>query len=123
MRRSRRRRFQTPGEVAQALTPFFKTGSAPVKGATGEVSQAGEPEAKQPTRGAVSVPARPAVERAPEPVSEARKPAPRQHGSILEGLIDLGKPEPLFDTMLDGIPRAAVPKPSQRSPSPLVDYG
>ena len=112
------RRFQTPGEVAQALTPFFKKGSAPVKGATAEISQAGEPEAKQPTPGAVSVPPRPAQERTPAPVSEARKPAPTQSGSIPEGLIDLGEPEPLFDTMLDGIPRAAVPKPSQRAPRP-----
>ena len=110
------RRFQTPGEVAQALTPFFKKGSVAVKGAKPEISQAGQPEAKQATPGAVSVPPRPAAERTPAPVSAARKPAPTQPGSILEGLIDLRETEPLFDTMLDGTPPAAAPKPSQRAP-------
>ena len=112
------RRFQTPGEVAQALTPFFKKGSVAVTGANPEISQAGQPDAKQATPGAVSVPTRPATERTPAPVSEARKPAPTRPGSILEGLIDLGEREPLFDRMLDGIPPAAVPKPSQRAPRP-----
>ena len=118
MAKEPRRRFQTPGEVAQALTPFFKKGSAPVKGATTEISQAGEPEAKQPMRGAVSVPPRPAVERAPAPVSEARKPGPRQQGSILEGLIDLRQTEPLFDTILDTPGPVAVPEASRQTPRP-----
>ena len=95
------RRFQTPGEVAQALTPFFKKGSVTVKGANPEVSQVGQPEATQSTPGAVSVPTRPAMERTPAPVSEARKPAPTQPGSILEGLIDIRETQPLFDRILD----------------------
>ena len=45
------RRFQTPGEVAQALTPFFKTGGMAVKGANPEISQAGQLEAEESTPG------------------------------------------------------------------------
>ncbi len=52
------RRFQTPGEVAQALVPFFKKGSAAARGANAEFSQAGQPDAKPATPGAVSVPTR-----------------------------------------------------------------
>jgi hypothetical protein len=115
------RRFQTPGEVAQALTPFFKTGSAPPRKATAEVSWARQPEAKQPALGADAVPPRPSVETAP--VFDARKPVPTTPGSILNGLIDLGEPKPLFDTMLDGIPRAAVPagKRASRQWPPRID--
>ena len=102
------RRFQTPGEVAQALTPFFKKGSVAVTGASPEISQAGQPDAKQATPDTVSVPPRPAQERTPAPVSEPGKPAPTQSGSIPEGLIDLGEREPLFDTVLDGIHPAEV---------------
>ena len=116
------RRFQTPGEVAQVLTPFFKKGNVASTGSKPEFSQAGQPDAKQATPGAVSVPPRPARERMPAPVSEPGKPAPTQSGSIPEGLIDRGEREPLFDTMLDGIHQAEVPKRSQR-PSPLVDTG
>ena len=112
------RRFQTPGEVAQALVPFFKKGSAAVRGANAEFSQAGQPDAKPATPGAVSVPTRPTTETTPAPFSEARKPDPSRQGSIPEGLIDLGEREPLFDTMLDGIHPAEVPKPSQRAPRP-----
>ncbi len=111
------RRFQTPGEVAQALTPFFKKGSAALTGANAEFSQAGQPNAKPATPGAVSIPTRPATETMPAPFSDARKPGPSRQGSIPEGLIDLGEREALFDTMLDGIPRTAVTKPSQQ---PLV---
>ena len=50
------RRFETPGQVAQALTPFFKKGSVVRTGASPEISQAGRPDAKQATPGAVSVP-------------------------------------------------------------------
>ncbi len=109
------RRFQTPGEVAQALTPFFKKGSAALTGASPEISQAGQPDAKQATPGAVSVPTRPATERAPSPVSEARKPTPTQPGSIQEGLIDLRETEPLFDTVLDAPLPVASPPASRRN--------
>ncbi len=112
------RRFQTPGEVAQALTPFFKKGNVASTGSKPEFSQAGQPDAKQATPGAVSVPPRPARERMPAPVSEPGKPSPTQSDSIPEGLIDRGEREPLFDTMLDGIHPAEVPKRSQRARRP-----
>ena len=63
------RRFQTPGEVAQALTPFFKKGNAASMGPKSEVSQAGQPEAKQATAGAVSVPAQSGTSMPPPSVS------------------------------------------------------
>ena len=103
------RRFQTPGDVARALTPFFKTGGVAAKGANPEISQAGQLEAEESTLGAVSAPLRPATERTPAAASEVRNPAPPQPGSILAGLIDLRETEPLFDKVLDtGLPVAAL---------------
>ena len=95
------RRFQTPGEVAQALMPFFKKVGVADKGVNPEISQVSEPIKKKSTPRAIPVPTPTATEAAPAPVSEARKPAPTQPGSILEGLIDLGETEPLFDRNLD----------------------
>src|SRR5262249_54484988 len=42
------RRFQTPGEVAQALTPFFKKANAAYKSLKLDVSQAGQTNAGRP---------------------------------------------------------------------------
>ena len=90
------RRFQTPGEVAQALTPFFRKGSvAPVR-STSEISQAGQPEVGKATAGAGAVPAQ----------SRERT----QLRSIPERLIDLGEQNPSFDTMLDGTASKAAPE-------------
>jgi formylglycine-generating enzyme required for sulfatase activity/serine/threonine protein kinase len=95
------RRFQTPGEVARALTPFFKKGGVAVKGVDPEVSQMGQPEATHSTPATPSAPSRPAVR---------RTPAPLQPGSILEGLVDLRETDPLFDKVLDTpLPVAALP--------------
>ncbi len=51
------RRFQEPREVAQALTPFFKKGSIGFKGATPEISQAGQESPAAPEPGKTSPPA------------------------------------------------------------------
>jgi len=50
------RRFQTPSEVAQALTPFFKNGAAAFKAPTSDVSQADSSSAARPLTGRVSPP-------------------------------------------------------------------
>ncbi len=107
------RRFQEPREVAQALTPFFKKGSVAFKGATPDISQAGQDEAKPAMAGAVSTSTRPSTEMMPAPASVGKKPAPTPPGSILEGLIDVGGKDPLFDTLLDRTPPAATVKPSE----------
>lgn len=56
------RRFQTPGEVAQALTPYFKKANAAFKSPKADVSQAGQTNAGQLMRGAVSTPTQPATD-------------------------------------------------------------
>ena len=68
------RRFQTPAEVVQALTPYFKRGNVASAGAKPELSQAGRPDAKPATAGAVSVPVRPAAELAQAPAPSVGKP-------------------------------------------------
>ena len=75
------RRFQTPGEVAQALAPFFKKGSEALTPANPELSRAARRDAKQATPGAVSGPTRPATDTTPQPVFQARQPAPTIPGS------------------------------------------
>jgi len=108
------RRFQTPGEVARALTPFFKKGSVAVKEANPEKYQAGQPDAKEATPDALSMPPRPAMERPPASVSEVRKPSPTEPGWILEGLIDLGETQPRSERVLDHPPPVAARAASRR---------
>jgi hypothetical protein len=50
------RRFQTPGEVAEALAPFFKKGGAGIKGVKPEISLAGQSVARGEAGGAAPVP-------------------------------------------------------------------
>ena len=64
------RRFQTPVEVAQALTPFFKKGNVAFKAPRVEMSQAGQTGTGQPTRdraGPVEPPKKAAEPTVPEP--------------------------------------------------------
>jgi hypothetical protein len=66
------RRFQTPGEVAEALTPFFKKGKVALKGTEPEVSRDGLTAASRPETGAAPT----LVERATDaerPVVRAKK--------------------------------------------------
>ena len=49
------RRFQTPGEVAQALTPFFKKGNLAFNGPRTDVSRDGQTAASQTETGPVSI--------------------------------------------------------------------
>jgi serine/threonine protein kinase len=111
------RRFQEPKEVAQALTPFFKKGTVASVGSKPDLSQVGQPEAKQGRTSAVSAPTRPATEIAPAPA--ARKPSePTRPGSILEGLIDLRETEPLFDPVLGTPLPVAASRASRRNLRP-----
>ena len=50
------RRFQTPGEVAQALTPFFKKGAVAFKAPASDVSQFDSASADRPLTGRVYPP-------------------------------------------------------------------
>jgi serine/threonine protein kinase len=56
------RRFQTPGEVAQSLTPFFKKANAAVNSSEVEVSLGSQSSAGQPGGKAVSAAPQPATE-------------------------------------------------------------
>ncbi|MGO9914676.1 MAG: protein kinase domain-containing protein [Isosphaeraceae bacterium] len=55
------RRFQTPAEVAEALAPFFKTGSQAFKTPPAEVSHSGQPAVGRPLAAAGASPTQPAM--------------------------------------------------------------
>jgi len=83
------RRYQTPAEVAQVLTPFFKKGNVASTGSKPELSQAGRPYAKQATASAGSVPTRPAAELQPAPEPSVRKP------------VETPRPEAMWKSLVD----------------------
>jgi len=112
------RRFQTPGEVARVLTPFFKKGSVALQGTNSEISQVSQTDAPQSALSPVPVPAPPAVQRAPQPVSEARKPVPTEPDSVPKDLIELRQTDPQIDRVLDAPVRVAAPASSQRNLRP-----
>jgi formylglycine-generating enzyme required for sulfatase activity/serine/threonine protein kinase len=69
------RRFQTPGELAQALTPFFKKSNEGARTSSSEMSAPGRPEEKV---GAASLDQRstlPGNSTTPAPVKAVNKPA------------------------------------------------
>ena len=88
------RRFQTPGEVAQALTPFFKKGNVASTGSKPEISQAGRADTKQATAGAGSVSPQPVTSRTPVPVPPGKtlqeKASPQ---AAWESLVELKETE------------------------------
>jgi formylglycine-generating enzyme required for sulfatase activity/serine/threonine protein kinase len=88
------RRFQTPKEVAQALTPFFKKCSVASAGSKPEFSHAVQLDAKPATASAGPVPTRPAAELAPAPGPSVKKPAgtPRPD-ALWESLVELRETE------------------------------
>jgi formylglycine-generating enzyme required for sulfatase activity/serine/threonine protein kinase len=97
------RRFQTPGEVAQALTPFFKKANAAFKSPRTDVSQAGQTNASRPVNGSVSTPTQPATD-AGGPFVQAKKAAePTVTETEWGSLIKLGETE--------RSPEAAKPAP------------
>ena len=94
MAKEPRRRFQTPGEVAQALTPFFKKGNVASTGSKPEFSQAGRADTKQATAGAGSVSPQPVTTRTPVPVPPGKtlqeKASPQ---AAWESLVELKETE------------------------------
>jgi serine/threonine protein kinase len=83
------RRFQMPGEVAQALTPFFKKGNVAFKGTNPQVSRDGQPAPSRPETEAVPVPAERPTDAA-RPVLRAKKStATAAPGPQWESLIEL----------------------------------
>jgi uncharacterized protein (TIGR03067 family) len=92
MAKDSRRRFQTPGEVAEALTPFFKKGNAPLK----PVKRL-EPVALPSTQPVASVP--------PAAVTEGTEPAWGK-------LIDTKAPAPVAEQPAPvAVDAAAPPRP------------
>jgi serine/threonine protein kinase len=83
------RRFQTPGEVALALTPFFKKGSAAFKGAKADVSQAGPDNIGLPVPGAVLTQTERATDAGKMAVRAKKTVEPTATESRWESLIEL----------------------------------
>ena len=69
------RRFQTPGEVAQALAPFFKKSSESARGSSAEMSALGRLEDKLTRSGADAPQAQSAAGVTPAPISQVNRPA------------------------------------------------
>ena len=87
------RRFQTPGEVAQALMPFFKKGNVAFKGPDADVSQTGQMTTSRLVARGVSTPTQPATE-AGVPVLRPQKAAePDVPEDRWKGLIDFRETE------------------------------
>ena len=79
------RRFQTPGEVAQALAPFFKTGSGSGTGVNSKLLQAAQPQSTKSSSASGPGAAQPAVKRASEPPRNVGKPSPTAPGWAWRG--------------------------------------
>ena len=69
------RRFQTPGEVAQALTPFFKKSSESARGSSAEMSALGRPEERLTPLGANAPQIQSAASVTPAPIFQVNRPA------------------------------------------------
>jgi formylglycine-generating enzyme required for sulfatase activity/serine/threonine protein kinase len=103
------RRFQTPGEVAAALTPFFKTGSAAFKSPIAEVSQAGQSHAGPPVTGAISRPAQPATDAGNVAIRAKKAAEPTVPEGRWESMIDLKE----TDSSIEATPSV---EPTRRPP-------
>jgi serine/threonine protein kinase len=109
MAKDRARRFQTPGEVAEALTPFFKKGNVASKGTRLEVSRDGQTVARRPETGAVSTPTERPTD-AGRPVIRAKKTTePAVLEPQWESLIEVRKTERSVD-------KAPKVEPTRRPP-------
>jgi serine/threonine protein kinase len=105
------RRFQTPGAVAQALAPFFKTGSAAFKSPKADVSQAGLTSAARPTAGEVSTPTEPATEAGKVALQAEKTAKPPATETRWESLIEFREEKKPADAVA-----APVVVPTRRPP-------
>jgi serine/threonine protein kinase/formylglycine-generating enzyme required for sulfatase activity len=101
------RRFQTPGEVARALTPFFKPAAKQPTNAGTEVSQLAPPVTGIPTTRVAVPPTEIPTSLAQVPAPPATKPTPQFER---ESLVAIKETEPLRE------PASAVKKPVIHKP-------
>jgi serine/threonine protein kinase len=88
------RRFQTPGEVAATLTPFFRTAGATAKVPRPGVSRGGQPRAGRPVAGGVSEPTPAATDDRSVPVRSKAAPGMSDSEPRWETLLDLQVKDP-----------------------------
>jgi serine/threonine protein kinase/formylglycine-generating enzyme required for sulfatase activity len=109
-------RFQTPGEVAQVLLPFFKPGANPGFGPSPEISRVGQAAPSPQRVGGRPAPAQPAT------FGTAPAPAPRdplnpnRDGVAWESLIDFKEAEPLITAVKPKPKVAPTSTPVRRPP-------
>ena len=82
------RRFQTPAEVAQSLTPFFKKGNAASKSTRADLSRPGDSPAERPNPRISTASAWPAAGAAPAAPAQMSNDSPRPE-SMWTSLIDM----------------------------------
>jgi serine/threonine protein kinase len=103
------RRFQTPGDVAQSLTPFFTKGNAAFKSPKTDLSQADQSVVERPASGTISTPTQPATD-SEGPAVRAKKAAePTVPEALWESLIE-------FRDEKSSIDAAPAIEPTRRPP-------
>jgi serine/threonine protein kinase/formylglycine-generating enzyme required for sulfatase activity len=107
------RRFQTPGEVAEALKPFFKKANAAFKNPKTDFSQVGPTEGGLPEAGGVSRPTQPATDVGGVFIRAKKATDPTVPESRWESLIDFKESDsPLEKSKLG--PAGTSPSPPWR---------
>jgi hypothetical protein len=103
------KRFQTPGEVAQALTRFFKPAAPQPLGSAAEISRIDPLVPPTQTSGAGPMSAQPATSVTIPNPSVRKSSKSGTDGVAWESLIEFKEDEPLMNVVK---PKAAEPKPS-----------
>ena len=104
------RRFQTPAEVAQALTPFFKKARVAFKSPGTDLSQNGRADGGRSVSGAVSPPSQPAITAAGTDDRAEKGAEPTV-------------PEPRWETVIDFKEKDSEIKPANPQPTPTKESG
>jgi len=103
------RRFQTPGEVAQALTPFFKKGNAALKIPQADISQAGPASAGRSVAEAVSAATQLETDSDRLKVRPKKAAGPSGAESRWESMIDFREAESTKEAEPEVAPRGRPP--------------